>query len=72
MESSRRDILNDGAEHRSILKNNQNACCPPLSFTPKTGIIFSKTGVLFLLCNLKKGNYRVIARPRFLQFQEKA
>jgi len=24
MESSRRDLLNDVAEHRSILKNNQN------------------------------------------------
>ena len=49
MESSRRDLSNDMAEHRSILKNNQNTYCPCFSFTPKAGIAFPKTGVLFLL-----------------------
>ena len=37
MESSRRDLLNDMAEHRSILKNNQNTYYPGFSFTPETG-----------------------------------
>jgi len=40
MESSRRDLLNDVAEHRSILENNQNAYYPRFSFTPKIGIAF--------------------------------
>jgi len=38
MESSRRNLLNDWAEHRSILKNNQNMYHPPVGFTPKTGM----------------------------------
>ena len=46
--SSRRDLLNDMAEHRFILKNSQNTYYPRFS-TPKTGIAFPKTGVLFLL-----------------------
>jgi len=50
MESSRRDLLNDMAEHRSILKINENTHYPRFCFTPKTGIAFPKTGVLFLLC----------------------
>jgi len=49
MESSRRDLSNDMAEHKSILKNNQTTLCPRFSVTPKTGIAFPKTGVLFLL-----------------------
>jgi len=49
VESSRRDLLIDVAEHRSILKNDQNKFYPRFSFTPKTGIAFPKTGVLFLL-----------------------
>jgi len=48
MDSSRRDLLYDVAEHRSILKNNQNYP----SFTPRTGIKLPKTGVLFLVCSL--------------------
>ena len=48
MESSRRDLLNDMAEHRSILKNNQNTYYPRFSFTPKTGKEV-KTGVSFSL-----------------------
>jgi len=50
MESSRRDLLNDVAEHRSILKNHQNTNHPRFRFTPKTGIAFAETGALFLLC----------------------
>jgi len=50
MGSSRRDLLNDVAEHRPILKNNQNTYYPRFSFTPETGIELSKTGVYFLLC----------------------
>jgi len=38
MESSRRDLLNDMAEHHSILKNNQNTY-PLIIFTPKTGTL---------------------------------
>jgi len=38
------------AEHRSMLKKYQNTRCPRFSFIPKTGEVFSKTGVLFLLC----------------------
>jgi len=51
MESSRRDLLNDRAEPRSILKNNQNTYYPHYSFTPTTGIAFPETGVLFSLCS---------------------
>jgi len=36
MDSSRRDLSNDMAEHRPILKNNQNTHHPRFSFTPKT------------------------------------
>jgi len=35
MESSRRDLLNDVADHRSILKNNQNTYYPVLVSHPK-------------------------------------
>jgi len=47
MESSRRDLLNDVAEHGSILKNNQNTNHPRFGFIPKTGIAFPKTGFCF-------------------------
>jgi len=44
MESSRRDLLNDMAEHRPTLKNNQNTYHPPrFGFTSKTGIAFPET-----------------------------
>jgi len=46
MESSRRDLLNDMAEHRSILKNNQNTFYPRFCFTPKPGTELPETGVL--------------------------
>jgi len=47
MESSRRDLLNDMAEHGSILKTNQNTFHPRLGFTPKTGTSIPKTGLCF-------------------------
>jgi len=50
MESSRRDLLNDTAEHRPILKISQNTHYPRFSFTPKTGIELPKKGILFLQC----------------------
>jgi len=40
MESYRRDLLNDMAELRSILKTNQNTYQPHFSFIPKTGFLF--------------------------------
>jgi len=44
MVSSRRDILNGMAEHRPIMKYNQNTSPPRFGFTPKTGISFPETG----------------------------
>ena len=49
MKSSRRDLLNDVAEYRSILKNYRSMHHPRFGFTPKTGVAFPKTGFLFLL-----------------------
>jgi len=49
MASSRQDLLDDMAEHRATLKNNQNALHPRFVFAPKTGIANPKTEVLFLL-----------------------
>jgi len=49
MESFRRDLYNDMAEHRPILKNYRSYH-PHFGFTPKIGIAFPKTGILFLLC----------------------
>jgi len=45
MESSRRDLLSDMAEHRPLLKNNQNTYHLYFGFTPKTGIPFPKKGL---------------------------
>jgi len=47
MESSRRYLSNDMAEHSPILKNNQITYHPRFGFTPKTGIAFPKTGFVF-------------------------
>jgi len=47
MESSRQDLLNDMAEHKPILKNNQNTYHPRFGFIPKTVIAFPKTGFCF-------------------------
>jgi len=53
MESSRRDLLNDLAEHRPILKNNQNTYHSRLGFVSKTGIAFSKTGFCFYCADVR-------------------
>ena len=51
MESSRRDLLNDMAEHRSILKSNQNTHIPHFGFTPNTVVIaYPKLGFVFTEC----------------------
>jgi len=50
MENSRRDLLNDVAEHRSILKKQQNTYYPVLVSYPERVKRIPKTGVLFLLC----------------------
>ena len=47
MESSRRDLLSDMAEHRPILKNNGNTNQPRFGFTLETAITFPKTGFCF-------------------------
>jgi len=52
MESSRRELLNDAAEHRSSLKTDENTYYTRFSFTPKTGIEIPKWDFFFLLCNL--------------------
>ena len=49
MKSSRRDLLNDVAERRSILKNNQNTYHPRFGFIPKLSTELPKMGVLFFL-----------------------
>jgi len=49
MGSSRQDLLNDVAEHRSIFKNNQITYYARFSFKIKTDIAFPKTVVSFLL-----------------------
>jgi len=51
MESSCRDFFDHMADHRHILKNNRNTHYLRFSFTPKSGILFFKTGISFLLCN---------------------
>jgi len=54
MESSRRDLLNDMAEHRSTLKNNQNTNYLRCIFTLKTGRSslkqVSKSSAISTLC----------------------
>jgi len=59
MESSRRDLLNHMAEpeHVTILENNQNTYHPFFDFTPKTGMAFPKTKVLFFM---GKGPYHQV------------
>jgi len=73
MESFRRDHFNDVAEHRSILKNNQNTYYPRFSFTPKTVIASPKTGVLFLLWmqSLNFGVYLPLPQTLLLWFHAK-
>ena len=47
MEISRRDLFNDMAEHRQILKNNQNTYHPRFSFTLKSSVAFPEMGFVF-------------------------
>jgi len=47
MESWRRDLLNDMAEHEPILKNSQNTYHPRFGFSPNS---IPQNGDLFLLC----------------------
>jgi len=54
MESSRRDLSNDMAEHTPILENNQNTLHLCFGyFQPKTGIAFPKTKIMVLLWSLR-------------------
>jgi len=59
MESSRRDLFNDMADHSPILKNNQNTYHRRLGFTPKTDTAFPKRGFVFTVSNV------ICARPLF-------
>jgi len=54
MESSRRDLLNDMAEHTPILKNNHNTYHSRFGFISKTGKAFPKTGFCFYCADAKK------------------
>jgi len=49
MESSRWDLLNDMAEHRSTLKIDQNTYHARFGFTPQNRRGITQNGVLFLL-----------------------
>jgi len=49
MESFRRDLSIDMAEHSPILKNNQITYHPRFGFTPKTGIALPKMRFCFLI-----------------------
>ena len=49
MESSRRELYNDMAEHTSILKNDKKKYYPRFNVTPKTSTELPKAGVSFLL-----------------------
>jgi len=52
---SRWDLSNGTAEPRPILKNYQNTYYPCFSLSPRKGIAFPKTGVMFLLRIRNKG-----------------
>jgi len=58
-ESSRRDLLNDMAEHWDILKNNQNTYYPRFGFTSETGTAIPKTGFCFY-CNGSRQSLLII------------
>ena len=65
MESSRRDLSNDMAEHESILKNNQNTHYLRFSSTLKTGMAYPKRAVLFLLCLVTARLFTCLALQSF-------
>jgi len=50
LKRSQRELSIDMAEHKSILKNNQNPYYLNFNFQPKKGIELPEKGVLFLLC----------------------
>jgi len=62
MESSRRDVLNDVAEHRFILKNNQNTCYPCFSFENRYSA--PQNGVLCILWYFVRKNWVLISSRR--------
>jgi len=66
MESSRRDLLNDMAEHRPILKNNQNTHHPRFGFTPKTGKAFPNMG--FFYCDEACLNIKATINTKSVSF----
>jgi len=71
MESSRRDLSIDMAEHRPILKNNQNMYNRRFGFTLKAGMAFPKTGFCFY-CVSKTGDiqfhaYEQVASPERIE-----
>ena len=59
MESSRRDLLNDMAEHRSILKNNQNTHYPRFGFTLKTSTEPPNGWIVFTVRNRKISDWEI-------------
>jgi len=69
MESSRRDLLNDVAEHRPILKNNQNTYNSSFGITPKTGIALLETG---FYCESPGGTQEVENANFIIHFAVKA
>jgi len=63
MESSRRDLWSDMAEHRRILENNQNTYQPRFGFTPhspKRGFVFNVHPVEWSKCVATKGTHNQI------------
>jgi len=69
MESPRRDLLNDMAERKSILKNNQSRRYRRFSFTHKTAEAFPKTGVC-LCCvpgNTEQQDHLLLKQVNVLQ-----
>jgi len=56
MGSSHQGLSNDMAEHRPILKNNQNTYYLRFSFSPKTDIAFPKTGISFYSGGVKRNH----------------
>ena len=52
MENSRRDLLNDMAEHRLILKNNLNTYHPRCGFIHKTGGILQNGFCFYCVPNI--------------------
>ena len=56
---SRRELSIDAAEHKSMLKNNQNTHLPRFNFIPKTGIAFPKRGFRFYCAVLTRSTLQI-------------